>query len=176
MTKTAKKTESLAYPSNPLAAMRELQELDPVPQPPKADEPVASSQEASTTTLPVANATSSEVGSEPGSKPVNATGDTRQVEAKPPQFRYRRKRAKEDAGGSEDEADAGNPMERALLQMLSQPYASDPGKGPFTVTTVKIPTELWERLGWVSSLTGKTKQDIISEALRERFEKVVKER
>ena len=28
-----------------------------------------------------------------------------------------------------------------------------------------MPAEIWKRIGWVSSLTGRTKQDVIGEAL-----------
>jgi hypothetical protein len=67
-------------------------------------------------------------------------------------------------------------MKEAILQMLGKPYAADHGKGPFTVTTVKIPTEVWERLGWTASLTGQAKQEIIASALKEYFHKVTRER
>jgi hypothetical protein len=56
--------------------------------------------------------------------------------------------------------------------MLGRPYPPDLAKGPFTVTTVKIPTALWERLGWVVALTGQAKQDVLAEALKDRLEKV----
>lgn len=45
-----------------------------------------------------------------------------------------------------------------------------------TVSTVKIPTEVWERLGWVAALTGRKKQDIIAEALKDYFRAVLKDR
>jgi predicted DNA-binding protein len=59
--------------------------------------------------------------------------------------------------------------------MLARPYAADPKKGPSTVSTVKIPTEVSERLGWVATLTGKAKQEILTEALKDYFHKVLKE-
>jgi predicted DNA-binding protein len=59
--------------------------------------------------------------------------------------------------------------------MLSQPYKADPKKGPFTVSTVKIPTEVSERLGWVATLTGRAKQEILAEALKDYFAKVLEE-
>lgn len=64
---------------------------------------------------------------------------------------------------------AGDPMRQALLDLLAQPYSPDP---KYTVTSVKIETEVLERLGWVSTLTGEAKQDIISFALKEYFQKV----
>jgi hypothetical protein len=67
-------------------------------------------------------------------------------------------------------------MAEAVLAMLSRPYTSDLGKGPFTVSTVKVPTEVWERLGWVSAWTGRPKQEIIADALKDHFAKVLKGR
>jgi hypothetical protein len=60
--------------------------------------------------------------------------------------------------------------------MLARPYTSDPRKGPFTVSTVKIPTEVWERLGWLSAWAGQPKQEIIADALREHFVRILKDR
>lgn len=65
-------------------------------------------------------------------------------------------------------------VEAAIFKMLATPYRVDSAKGPFTVSTMKIPTILSERLTWVSSLTGRTKQDIVAEALKDYFEKVSK--
>lgn len=67
-------------------------------------------------------------------------------------------------------------MADAVREMLSRPYTCDPGKGPFTVSTVKVPTEVWERLGWVSAWTGRPKQEIIADALKEHLGKVLKGR
>jgi hypothetical protein len=64
---------------------------------------------------------------------------------------------------------ADDPMRQALLEMLKKPYSSEP---QFTVTSVKIETEVLQRLGWVSTLTGEAKQDIVSSALKEYFQKV----
>jgi hypothetical protein len=53
----------------------------------------------------------------------------------------------------------------ALAQLLATPL--DPGllEGPFQAGTVRMPTELWKRVGWIASFTGRTKQEIIGEAL-----------
>jgi predicted DNA-binding protein len=37
--------------------------------------------------------------------------------------------------------------------------------GPFQAGTVRMPAELWKRVGWIASFTGRTKQEIIGEAL-----------
>jgi hypothetical protein len=64
----------------------------------------------------------------------------------------------------------------AVRAMLARPYTSDPRRGPFTVSTVKVPTEVWERLGWLSAWTGRPKQEIIADALREHFVRILKDR
>lgn len=68
-----------------------------------------------------------------------------------------------------------NPLEAALREMLGKPYATDLEKGPFTVTSMKLHAEVSERLGWASSLTKRPKQDIVSEALRQYFERLLRE-
>ena len=57
-------------------------------------------------------------------------------------------------------------LERStLLQLLKTPLKGELSKGPFQAATVRMPVEVWKRLDWVSSLTGRKKQDIIGEAL-----------
>jgi len=53
----------------------------------------------------------------------------------------------------------------ALAQLLATPL--DPGllEGPFQAGTVRMPAELWKRVGWIASFTGRTKQEMIGEAL-----------
>ena len=158
-----RKTTSLAYPTNPLAAMRDLQELDAVEN--------ASSHATS-------SAESSVVAQEPirERRSADSREDSR-AEAltdsqKPTPKRSSRTRNAE----SDTNEAASNPMADAVWTMLQQPYTADVRKGPFTVSTVKIPTEVWERLGWVSTLTGQHKQEIITDALKTHFEKVLKAR
>jgi hypothetical protein len=69
-----------------------------------------------------------------------------------------------------------DPIAEAVRALLARPYAEHPGRGRFTVSTVKIPAEVWERLGWLAKWTGRAKQDIIADALREHFEKVLRGR
>jgi hypothetical protein len=38
-----------------------------------------------------------------------------------------------------------------------------------------MPSEVWERLGWAAKVTGQAKQDIIRDALKDYFRKLVKE-
>lgn len=62
---------------------------------------------------------------------------------------------------------AVDPVRQAILQVLAQPFPVDPLKGPFTVTTVKVPTAIWERLALFAQLTGEHKQEILAKALKE---------
>jgi hypothetical protein len=57
------------------------------------------------------------------------------------------------------------PEEQTLAQLLAAPFPADPAQGPFQAATVRMPAEIWKRVGWVSSLTGRTKQDVVGEAL-----------
>lgn len=123
-----KKTEALTFPTNPLAAMRELQDLDQ-PQPPVAEEKEESPE-------PV----------ELDEVDYNSRG-YRQIDS--PSSR------------------AVDPVRQAILQVLSEPFPGDPLKGPFTVTTVKVPTAIWERLALFAQLTGEHKQEILAKALKE---------
>jgi hypothetical protein len=156
-----KKTASLAYPSNPLAAMRDLQDLDALPK------PVAFATSSAESSV-VAHQQSSEPSSQRGSPESSA--ETLAEAKKPTPKLSSVTRHKE----LDSESDSSNPMADAVWSMLQKPYTADVRKGPFTVSTVKIPTEVWERLGWVSTLTGQPKQEIISEALKTHFEKVLR--
>ncbi len=70
----------------------------------------------------------------------------------------------------------GADLERTtLLQLLKTPLPAEHAKGPFQAGTVRMPVEVWKRVGWVSALTGRTKQDIIGEALRAYLERLPKE-
>jgi hypothetical protein len=53
----------------------------------------------------------------------------------------------------------------ALTQLLSTPLEVDLKKGPFQAATVRMPAEVWKRVGWVASFSGRTKQEVIGEAL-----------
>jgi hypothetical protein len=177
-----RKTESLSYPKNPLAAMRELQELDAQVHIANGNDPAEDSPAvALATTLPtssaVALANSSDVGSTNSSAVASAdSSDESSATSSVPQTRKRKQGARTKAEDSEDESlETGNPLAKAVRDMLSQPYTADPKRGPFTVSTVKIPTEISERLGWVSALTGKAKQEILADALKDYFTKVLKE-
>lgn len=201
-----RKNDSLAVPADPLAALRALQDLDARPaappprSPPGADHATAlpptgatGSGDAPNTGSPVGSAgggaaagvrdnaparrRTSADGSEGGEAGSERSSDTAGWAAsghdsgrvRPPRPR------KPDPAWVSDE-DPADPMAEAVRTMLGRPYAADPEKGPFTVSTVKIPAEVWDRLGWLSKWTGRAKQDIIADALKDHFAKVVKGR
>ena len=189
-----RRTESLAYPKNPLAAMRELQELNDQPSVANGNDPAKSrSLVAPPTSLPQSSATSSVVAPPDSSEVADATSSTASsaessavadadrsddssATSSVAQTRKRKQVTRtKDELPPDDSADTGDPLATAVRKMLSQPYKADPKKGPFTVSTVKIPTEVSERLGWVATLTGKPKQEILAEALKDYFAKVLKE-
>jgi len=66
-----------------------------------------------------------------------------------------------------------NPVRQAMIEMLAQPYPADMADGVMTVTSVKIPKPVWERLEYARTITKKDKQDIIAEALRLYFDRIV---
>ena len=63
----------------------------------------------------------------------------------------------------------------ALSQLLAAPLDEDPSKGPFHAATVRMPIDVWKRVGWVASFKGRTKQEVIGEALISYLERVRKE-
>jgi hypothetical protein len=161
-----KKSESLTFPSNPLAAMRELQDLDaPAPKrdtPPTPKEKViavaappstepTSSIVAETTTLPTNNIPLSTTDHTTTLPVAHTTSNTT---ALPTQT---------------------DPLRAALLQTIQQPVVGDLSKGPFTVSSIKVHNTVWERLGYASQLTGRNKQDLVSEALLDLFAKISRE-
>ena len=60
-----------------------------------------------------------------------------------------------------------------MLGMLAQPYPDDMESGAMTVTSVKIPRPIWERLEYARTITKQDKQDIIAEALRLYFDRII---
>jgi hypothetical protein len=162
---TPRKANSLTYPADPLAALRELQDLDAADAPPSGlPNPVPAT--ASVSGSAVGSANDGEESSATSSERVSAT-----------------RRASRDAVRSAGKAPAAersqpeaDPIAEAVCALLARPYAAHADKGPFAVSTVKIPAEVWERLSWLAKWTGRAKQDIIADALREHFAKVVRGR
>jgi hypothetical protein len=144
----------LAYPENPLSAMRELQELSPItPEPPRKPRTLNPSK------------SSSEVASATSNVAANVADESERM------ARQAKRGPRQKANDSDDQK---SPLNEALIQLLAKPFVSETKIGPFTSTTVKIQTELWERLGYASTLTNLPKQEILAEALRDYFRKMVK--
>lgn len=165
VTAMTRKTESLAYPADPLAAIRELHDLDAQPAGVTVPPAARRSETTSATALPCPPTTGSAVVDEVGSEVGSATGRARRH--RPP--------LPEPAPRPVEPSGRGDPLRLAVRELLARPYTADPKLGPFTVSTVKIPTEVWERLGWVSTLSGRPKQEILAEALKDHFEKILGE-
>lgn len=149
-----KKTEGLTFPTNPLATMRELQDLDarPAPTPEPREEtppPITSSAAVETASLPTETATTPT----DTTTALPVTHTTSNTTALPKK---------------------SDPLRDALIQAIQQPVEGELGKGPFTVSSIKVHNTVWERLGYVSQLTGRNKQDLVSEALLDLFAKVVR--
>lgn len=159
----SRKTESLLFPKNPLAAMRELQNLDAGPSPAEPPEPTEERDHA--TSLPVACATGSEVSS------VTTLAERSQAGSEVAKFPTAR-RPRREAASTAEPVDS---ITDAVKELLSRPYTNGAKKGPLTVSTVKMPSEVSERLGWASKLSGQTKQDIIADALKDYFQKMLRQ-
>ena len=114
----ASKGHGLSFPSNPLAALRALQDLDAAAAPPPS--PIPEEGEPGPPTSPA-------TGSEGDSA-------TRGAAAKKPGARRVR-------GGAEAEAkrpgDAADPLGDAVRELLARPYAGEDARAPVTVSTVK---------------------------------------
>lgn len=165
-----KQSEGLSYPSNPLAAMRDLQDLDipaieepgnstsnpAIQQHDNTDVHTATQQHSPVPTQQRARKAASTTGNTPRPQRTNASTQP-PVSASTPQQR------------------GSAAVRQTMLEVLTQPYESDLVKGPTTATTLRIPTEIWERLGMASSITGRTKQDLVSEAVKIHLESIGRE-
>lgn len=155
---TKKKTEGLAYPSNPLAAMRDLQELDTPTESPQPDDATTQQQRKTS-----GNTTTQQQSKKDVPAKERVAREDRILPAVP-------------ATPPSVPAPHGSAAVRlAMLNALLGPYETDLIKGATTATTLRLPTELWERLGMASAITGKTKQDLVSDALQIHLRKVAKD-
>ena len=151
-----KKTEGLTFPTNPLATMRELQDLDAPPKAPSAPQEKAvalqptRSEVVEPTALPTTD-TATPTGNTTALPVAYTTSNTTSLPQKV------------------------DPLRDALLQTIQQPIEGGTSKGPFVVSSIKVHNAVWERLGYVGQLTGRNKQDLVSEALIDLFAKVLRE-
>lgn len=121
------------------------------------------------------NTTSSIVGSATGSE---TTGPTKRKVPEPlekPEQTRRKSTPRKAPPALAETAEPMDPLEAAIREKLAMHYTGNLSKGPFTVTSMKLQTEVSERLGWASTLLKRPKQDIVSEALRLYFERILRE-
>src|SRR6516162_1819 len=135
-----RKTESLAYPSDPLAAIRELQELDarpggrqegvpgraPEPSPTQAPRPPPQPKAAALPPTPATGgAVANTIGSEGSSATTSESNAVSRARARVPADRTLTASAEYKSGGQRDS------IAEAVRAMLARPYTFDPRKGPF---------------------------------------------
>ena len=171
-----RKTEGLTFPTDPLAAMRDLQNLDAPTDTEAEANNFAETQTqngAHTTSSTVVLPTSSTEGSvsRPASESVPRPNDPLIGSAVSSKVFHTTSSAVV-LPTSSTEGNATDPLRQAVLSLLAQPLAGDPTKGPFTVTSIKVHQQIWERLGHVAGVTGRNKQDLVAEALLDLFVKI----
>jgi len=192
-------TRSLKPAPNAAARMQEVlrRQADPLPAPEEdsgTGDYATALPEGSTTALPEGSTTSNEaterdVHANTGAgKLLAGSGDEDSgEEPSPAKTRRRVRKPLEDVGiavarttgntdlhtDSSKPATVLNPVRQAMIEMLAQPYPADMADGVMTVTSVKIPKPVWERLEYARTITKKDKQDIIAEALRLYFDRIV---
>jgi len=165
-------TRSLRASANPQARMQELLKQDSLPDqdsPPNTAVEVTALLDIPTIINPNSNATSSEVAQIESSADVEI--DSSATAKKPRQTDSQKPRST--TAQKSGSLSLGDPVHQAMLGMLSLPYPDDMAEGAMTVTSVKIPKPIWERLEYARTLTKKDKQDIIADALRIYFELIV---
>ena len=186
---------SLTFPSNPLAAMRELQDLDAPPasttathEPVATHEPIIVTPPAEdaigledTTDNTLAHTTSSIV-----TLPTERL-EPAEDKIKKPSTSARNTKSRNTTSNTTilpvtyttsnttTLPTSNDSLRTALLQTIQHPIAGDMSKGPFSVSSIKVHNTVWERLGYVAQLTGRNKQDLISEALLDLFVKIAHE-
>lgn len=178
-------TRSLRAATNPQARMQELLSRDVPLSPAPVGEPADATSHAGSSA--VADATSSTDGSAVAQTTDSAdssiaAGAITDEEAQPRRHKHTKgssavAQTTSRAVGSEkrrtNESGGRDPVREAMLGMLAQPYPEDMDGGAMTVTSVKIPRPIWERLEYARTITKRDKQDIIAEALRLYFDRIV---
>ena len=188
-------TRSLRAAANPQARMQELLQRQ---EPSRSESEAITLPEIDTTALPEASATalpyssavahnyinqvaqtdSSKVVQEQSSAQSSASIDATdsaesQKRRRPSSQKVAPSSAKKKSSGTQ--RGSADPVRQAMLGMLAMPYPDDMAEGAMTVTSVKIPKPVWERLEYARTITRKDKQDIIADALRIYFELIVED-
>lgn len=68
--------------------------------------------------------------------------------------------------------DLTDPIKRGYWSVIRQPLSANYRRGPFTTSSVRVSTEVWDRLKAIKAFLGKDQQDILADALADYFEKV----
>src|SRR5579871_79768 len=178
---TAQKTKSLTLPVDTVSRMREMHILDtllatPVSSKAPEDSNAAAlqhgndetQQPSSVETPPQRSAQAQERDDAETREPASARAQQRRNE----ETLQHKNAATKKRGNDTSLTETDNPVREAMRQALRQPYSADLSKGPSTATTIRNPTEIWERLDMASTLEGQTKQDIITEALKQYLKKI----
>jgi uncharacterized protein (DUF4415 family) len=184
---TPTKTQSLTLARDPVARMRELADLDNPPPPPSsalAPKALDGSDKAALQQANVATQQHSNVQAPPQRSAETQEHDNagalkhESVEAQQRsntetlQHKNVATRKRSNETSPPEPLLEENPVREAMRQALRQSYSPDLSKGPSTATTIRIPTEIWERLDMASRLEGQTKQDLIAEALKQYLKKI----
>lgn len=171
---TERTTRSLTLASDPVARLREIHDLDnPAAASPTA--PAIPPNGSGAAAKQRSNVETVEPESAAAVPPRQQDANERDNVAAPKRATATAYKRSGDATGTrrnEDLHNTDNPVHEAMRQMLRAPYSGDLNKGPATATTIRVPTEIWERLDMASTLESQTKQDIIAEALKQYLKKI----
>lgn len=168
---------SLTFPADPLAAMRELGELDNAPPQSAAtavltaihQDILKDSSQDSSLSVNRDDKMDSKTADQPAVKPaVRPAGKSaRQIP--------RQKSVQPASSTASSEAASLDPLDQALLQKLARPYP-DLAKGKSTLISSRLPDDVVERLGLAADLVKKhkkTKQDVITRGLILAFQELI---
>jgi hypothetical protein len=162
-----RKEDSLTVAMDPMAALRELQEIDL----PEASPPLPSGSTVASTPASTSDNTSDSIITHT-SKPAKTlkrshtrTGSTVQPHDNTSDSIV--------ASSHNNSGDYTNdPIKNGEWQVVQRPLSTSYRKGPFTTSSVRVPTEVWDRLKVVKNFLGVDQQDILADALADYFDKV----
>ncbi len=180
-------TRSLRAATNPQARMQELLSRDQTPTPAAAEllppteiSSVVADATSNIDSITVAQTTDSAEADATYSKAVQTRRRKHSPKEKTPAVQTTSNTVAQTTSSAVGSAtrkpknfSGGDPVREAMLGMLAQPYPADMQERAMTVTSVKIPKPIWERLEYARAITKQDKQDIIAEALRLYFDRLV---
>lgn len=147
-----KKTEALEFPSDPLANLRELQEMDnPVAQ--QNNQPV--------------NEFVNKLNNKQDDGLTNNLIEEERLSINP--FPV-----SPPAGAAVDKQPLPDPLRMAILDMLEKPYTAG-GKQPRELVAGRVRTEIVERFNLACTLLKKDKQDVLDKAMEQFLAQLVRD-